>query len=157
MDNRISDSGITSTFQFVNYKIDKIDFQLEPMTNNIVCQKQNVDVKFSIAFSNALKFEERENKTFYVSRLQAKVDLFNNKEVLAKGIFSISGIFSTENAFSEEVEQNLIKNQAPAILLPYLRAAITNILASSGFDTVILPLVNIQAAAKTSHIEIENI
>ena len=157
MDNRISDSGVTSTFQFVNYKIDKIDFQLEPMTNNIVCQKQNVDVEFGIAFSNALKFEERKNKTFYVSRLQAKVDLFNNKEVLAKGIFSISGIFSTENAFSEEVEQNLIKNQAPAILLPYLRAAITNILASSGFDTVILPLVNIQAAAKTAHIEIESI
>jgi len=157
MDKQQSNSGITSTFQFINYKIDKIDFSMTPMTANIICPKEQVSVDFGLAFPNVQKMQENNGKTSYIARLEAKVTLLNNDEPLAQGIFAISGMFVTENAFEEETEQNLIRIQAPAILFPYLRAAITNILASSGFDTVILPLVNVQAVAKNVQIEIENL
>lgn len=157
MDGKQQNGSIASTFQFINYKIDKIDFRLQPMTNNLVAQKAAVSTEFGIAIRNTLKTQDTSGKTVYIAGLAAKVVLKNNDEPLAEGEFSISGVFTTEHAFSEKTEQTLAKQQAPTILFPYLRAAITNILASSGFDTVMLPLINVAAVAKDARVELLNL
>lgn len=62
-----------------------------------------------------------------------------------------------EEAVDKETEERLIKYQAPAILMPYLRAAMSFIVTSAGFSTIIFPLVNINAAARSCNIKIIDI
>ena len=154
MDGKRLDGSVASSFQFVGYKIDKIDFAMTPTTNNLVVQKSDVSVEFGIAFRDVLKFYDQAESVAYVAGLAAKITMTNGETALASGEFSISGIFTSEGKFSKEAEQNLARYQAPTILFPYLRAAMTNILASSGFDSIVLPLINVAATAKSADVKI---
>jgi preprotein translocase subunit SecB len=51
-------------------------------------------------------------------------------------------------------EKNMVQINIPAILLPYLRSAITTILSQAGFGTIVLPLINIYEIAKQQTTEI---
>ncbi len=152
-----TNSSVEASFQFLNYKIDKIDFQLTPKSNYILgdsSYKYEFTTKFG--FRSPEKFKDKKS-IFYISGLRLQLEIKNTiptSEVVAKGDFSISGVFVTKDGLTKKNEENLAKYQIPAILFPYLRAAITNILASSGFHNIVVPLVNIREAAKTSNIEI---
>ncbi len=63
----------------------------------------------------------------------------------------ISGVFNVEKGrLSKETEDQLVKVQIPAILFPYLRGAVTSLLANAGFGSVILPLINMNEVGKSS-------
>jgi preprotein translocase subunit SecB len=84
---------------------------------------------------------------------QSSVDTQDNtkKEVvpLIKCEVSIVGMFSAEQGrFSKDIEDKLVKIQIPAILMPYVRATITSLLAHAGFGSVIFPLINIHEVAR---------
>ncbi|MFH1282038.1 MAG: protein-export chaperone SecB [bacterium] len=64
----------------------------------------------------------------------------------------IAGLFAVQEdkRFDEETENSLVRIQIPALLFPYLRGAITSLLANAGFGSVVLPLINIHELAKES-------
>ncbi|CEM61668.1 protein-export chaperone SecB [Treponema phagedenis] len=146
-------SSIKSSFQLIDYKIDQINFSLTPETQFLAEDHGNKLFDIEFMFRDPQKFIDNE-ETYYVNGIQMLLKVLVNEEVMANGTFSISGLFKTTGEFSQDIEQRLVKEQIPAILFPYLRAAVTNILASAGFGSAILPLVNIQKMAGSLNLEI---
>lgn len=68
----------------------------------------------------------------------------------------ISGLFKLNLANGDELhtQEEHLKCQAPAILLPYLRATMASTLSIAGFGGLALPLVNIYQMAKENSPEI---
>lgn len=148
-----------SGIQFESYKLDDILFQLVPEVN-ILAKKQysNCEIKYQFAFRNALRLKE-DIKISYVTGLKIDLTVFDkdlNKQI-ASGSFVITGLFSSTGEFSKEIEEKLIKYQAPTILFPYIRSSISLILATAGFSTIILPLINVAEAAKSLNLKIEDV
>ncbi|MEK7880826.1 MAG: protein-export chaperone SecB, partial [Deltaproteobacteria bacterium] len=74
---------------------------------------------------------------------------------IVKLSIGISGVFTVEEGrFEKAIEESLVKIQIPALLFPYLRSAITSILAHAGLGSVLFPLINIQELAKNANLMI---
>jgi preprotein translocase subunit SecB len=54
----------------------------------------------------------------------------------------------------KKLEENMVHVNIPAILLPYLRSAITTILSQAGFGTIVLPLINVHEVTRRKPVEI---
>ena len=86
------------------------------------------------------------------------LDVANTTRVLLKSYSSkddwsfsvgMAGVFKGVGYdIPPDKEERVAKNQIPALLSPYLRAAITATLASAGFGAVVLPLINFNALAE---------
>lgn len=148
-----SSSGLASSFQFISYKVDAFHFSME---KNIVVLEvaQRLDDsawKMDISIRNPVFLEERNQ---YLAGVRCVLVLRPDKNQPdfqpVKLEATISGLFQSENKFAPELESHLVKSQMPAILMPYLRSAITSFLANAGFGSVILPLVNINNLAENA-------
>jgi len=53
------------------------------------------------------------------------------------------GFFKLETTLEPERIEKLLRINATAVLFPYLRSIISSITANSGFQTLVLPIVNI--------------
>jgi|GEM_PF-719264 len=149
MEGRKSSGSIKSGFQFLNYKIDTIEFNTK--TNSVMLKMDAVKIENfnpGLFIRDAYKYTE-DDKTFYMGGIEAKVEISDNGNDLATGIFGIEGLFAVvDDCFNAEQEEMLVKTQIPSILFPYLRSAITNILASAGFGSIVFPLINIYNAVE---------
>ncbi len=149
-------SSVTSGIQFNSFKMDKIDFSVTQELG-VLAQKDhsNCEPLFEFAFRDALKFHGNENDS-YVTGLQIKLVIKNknNGKEIAHGLFIITGYFSSLGKFSKEIEEKIVKYQCPTILFPYIRAAISFTLSSAGFSTIVLPVINVNAAAQGANIRI---
>lgn len=144
--------SISSSFQFLNFKIDRFEFSLADDLDLLLSRDQipSDQWNFRIGILRPQFFVE--NKT-YVGGLSLEMKLprevgagDKSPEILLSVLAEISGAFRCEEGkLSKEVEEKLVKNQIPAILMPYLRSAITGFLASAGYGSVILPLINMHA------------
>lgn len=150
-------SGVKASMQLETYKIDHMEFNVKE-TLGILASNSHVDceVNFKFAFRDVYKYKIEEKET-YVTGL--KIDLTivskqNPNQLVATGSFVITGLFYITNKIDKNIEEKLLKFQAPAILFPYLRAAISFTLTSAGFSTIILPLVNVNAVAQTTDLKI---
>lgn len=151
----MSSGSIEAGIQFESYKIDKIDFSVVPKLGILSSTNhQNFGIHFNFGFRNAEKYLIKD-KIQYVTGLQIQIVIVaDGEKKIAEGTFSISGLFTTNNSLPPDKEKGLVKHQCPAILFPYLRAAISFILTSSGFSTIMMPLVNVYEAAKDADLEI---
>ncbi len=151
-------SSIKSEIQFESYKLDSISFNLVPEVT-VLAKKEhaNCEVRYQFAFRHALRFKEAA-KTSYVTGLKIDLSIFDKdlNMQIATGSFVITGLFSSTGQFTKEIEEQLIKLQAPTILFPYIRASISLILTSAGFSTIILPLINVAETAKSLNLKIED-
>ncbi|MCX5782588.1 MAG: protein-export chaperone SecB [Elusimicrobia bacterium] len=150
-----ADSGITSVFKFLSYKVDSFNYE---MIKNLNLLEVAGNIKpalwnFKIGIRQPIYFKDR---NYYICGLSGSISLDNqegngDKKALISLETGISGIFKVEsssmNRLTKEEENTVVKFQMPAILLPYLRGAITSFLANAGLGSVILPLVNVQALA----------
>lgn len=154
----MGESSIRSGIQFDSYKIDKVVFELVPETG-VLAKKNHSDceVKYQFGFRDALRFKKGDLVS-YVTGLRVMLSIFDKEmgKDIASGEFIITGLFSSTGELNKDVEETLIKVQAPTILFPYVRSAITMTLTTAGFSTIILPLVNVAAIAKTLSIKIDN-
>lgn len=154
----MAESSINSGIQFESYKLDNISFSMITEVD-ILAKKQypNCEIKYQFAFRNALRLKKTD-RVLYVTGLKIDLMIFDKdtSKQIATGSFVITGLFSSTGDFSKEVEENLIKFQAPTILFPYIRASISLILTTAGFSGVILPLINVTEAAKSLNLEIED-
>jgi preprotein translocase subunit SecB len=165
----MSTSGVISAFKFESYKIDSLELK---------CQK-NLELlsfrgfipeeewRFSISLLNPVFFKE---KSVYVGGVQLSLAVLSEegKAKVEKGdepsledmVISIkseiTGLFSAqEGRFEPSIEETLVKVQIPALLLPYLRAAVGGLLANAGFGSVVFPLINIHDLAITAFKDVE--
>lgn len=139
--------SVASSFQMISYKIDKISLSTNE-TIGVIQERVFSTEKWSFAIGIRHPMHDPENRV-YIGGLDALI-LYGNKdnpEVTLKA--GIGGLFKVVgDDFSPQVEERVAKIQIPAILASYLRAAVTNILASAGFGSVLLPLLNMNAIAE---------
>jgi len=151
--------SVESGFQFISYKLDTIHVDV---TSDIgVIQDTSAippdRISMSFGFRNVTRFILDE-KNAYIGGLNLKLEITNEeKKVLLNGVFGIAGIFTTLIPMNQKQEENLAKLNIPTILMPYLRASITTTLSNAGFGTILMPLINIGEAAKTSSIQITDL
>ncbi len=149
-------SSVTSGIQFISFKMDRIDFSVTQELGILVqSDHSNCEPVFEFAFRDAIKFHGNETDS-YVTGLQVKLVIKNNSDgkEIAHGVFVITGFFTSLGKFSKETEESIVKYQCPTILFPYIRAAISFTLSSAGFSTIVLPVINVNAAAKGANIKI---
>ncbi len=138
-----NESSIKSDFQFLAYKIDRINFSLEPIANAVM-YKQTADTKVEIGFAvRDIGKVTNNEQTQYMCGLDTQLKLYDGDKHIATGIFGIEGLFFVDGHFKNSQENQIVKFQFPTILFPYLRSAITNILASAGFGSIVFPLINV--------------
>ena len=151
------DKAITSDFKFISYKVD--DLELKVIRNiDILAFSGYIDPslwEFKVAILHPLFLEA---KNIYIGGVSCNLYLFpkdleKNKKTPENALIflkaSISGAFRIEGKqFDSDTEQQLIKLRIPSILFPYLRATITSLLANSGFGSIVLPLINMNAIAE---------
>ena len=156
----MSDSRVEASIQLESYKIDHADFNVVP-NMAVLRQKTHSDcvAAFDLAFRDAHRFFNEQGHYIYITGLKAgiKIDSTLLQKTIAEGEFCITGSFLQQGELDKETEERLIKYQAPAILMPYLRAAMSFIVTSAGFSTIIFPLVNINAAAHSGDIKIVDV
>ncbi len=149
-------SSVTSSVQFISYKMDKIDFSVKQELG-VLTQREHSDCEpyFEFGFRDAFKFPGKEVDS-YVTGLQVKLTIKNksNEKEIAQGLFVITGFFTSLGKFTKEIEEKIVKYQCPAILFPFIRASISFTLSAAGFSTIVLPIVNVNAAAQNVNIKI---
>jgi hypothetical protein len=152
------DGGITASFQFSSYKIDSMQLKMKQALGLL---ELNGMIKpslwdFQIGIRQPIFFKTRK---CYVGGVDAKLLLYpkemtdeekQQQEPLIKLRAGIAGVFNIQETdrFAPDIEEVLVRQQIPAILFPYLRASMTSFLATAGFGSVSIPLLNIQAMAK---------
>jgi preprotein translocase subunit SecB len=165
----MSKSGIVSSFQLQSYKIDNIRLDSTPTLQLLASGSPFDDVEWQIQFKLKDPAFFTKDKAYVGGvdlRVRAIPRVEEGSEVksteLAEPLVSIqagiSGLFRVGedgDRFDKEAEQRLAKLQIPALLFPYLRAAVTSMLANAGFGSVMLPLINLHAAASREEIEIQ--
>ena len=149
-------SSVAAGIQFISYKMDRIDFSVTQELG-VLSQKDHSDCEpsFEFSFRDAFKFPGDETDS-YVTGLQVKIVIKNknNDKEIAKGVFVITGLFTSLGQLTKDIEEEIVKYQCPTILFPYIRASISFTLASAGFSTIVLPIVNVNAAAREANIKI---
>jgi preprotein translocase subunit SecB len=153
----MAESGIIAEFDFVSYKIDSVSMRMEKNINFLM----NTDpikpdcIQLSIKLRNTEKFIINGIVT-YVGGLMTQIRITNevNGPTILEGQFGITGIFTSKNTIDDQTEKTFAKINLPALLMPYLRATMTNILSNAGFGTMLFPLVNVYELAKTQDLSI---
>ena len=138
--------SIKSILQFVSYKVDSINLA----TKNTLGVVGNYysgheDWKFQYGLAQPIYFKD---SSVYVTGTTVKAFCGSQADPDVSLDISISGVFMCEGEKETPVDDDFIKVQMPAILSPYLRGAITYILAMAGFGQVIPPLVNFRNMAE---------
>jgi preprotein translocase subunit SecB len=150
----MSSSGVTAQFNFISYKIDsvnlKMNTQIQYLLNTDPIKPENL--RLAIQLRSTEKFNIN-GSVQYVGGLSTKMTIIDEKtqEEILEGVFGISGIFTPVGSVESSAEENFVKVNLPALLMPYLRAVMTNILSNSGFGTVLFPLVNVYELAKNQN------
>lgn len=159
MDDR---SSVVADFQMLGYKVDKINFSVQPIVANI----QDNDLidrsrfKLQIRIRNPQRFCDTKGSIVYVGGLDMKIKLLsssNKRKVIASGNFGIAGSFVKNNkAMPSNQEKYMVLKTIPSVLLGYLRSTITSVFATAGFGSVLIPLLNINAIANDAEPKILN-
>jgi preprotein translocase subunit SecB len=143
--------SVISQFQFVNYKITSLTLEVKPFVSLIESGIFLDDWKFSFEISHPSFFQEKKLYSGGIAlNLTYPIKLADGSEDEGLRVHGrILGLFRVDQKFDNpKIEHNLIYNQIPAILLPYLRAAISSLLANAGYGSTILPLINIYAQSQ---------
>jgi preprotein translocase subunit SecB len=152
----MANGSVDSQFQFLSYKIDKIQMEMankiEILMNGSPLLSENINL--AIRIRNPSKYKIN-NAIHYLGGVDIRVDItLPDKTNILTGEFGITGVFKMIEEPEENTEEKIVKINIPAILMPYLRATMTNILSNAGFGTVLFPLINMYELAEKSTIQI---
>jgi hypothetical protein len=154
-------SRIISQMEFRGFKIDVLELKLKPYVDLFGIEEFKTGWNFETLFRAPGHFS---SKNLYLGGLQIKVT--NTQDIRSKTSGEIeqvevltlnggiTGAFSFTGPIDKKLEKMLVEHQIPTILFPYLRAALTNVLASAGYGSLIIPLMNVAEMAKQSNLTI---
>lgn len=153
-------NSVTADFQFLSYKVDTIKFSVENSLGVLRC-KDSIDSKrfqLGIKIRAPQKFIHMDDEAEYVGGLDIRIGLLSTEKdghEIATGEFGIAGAFKKVGSLQEDLEEHMVKETIPSILLGYLRSIISSTFANAGFGSVIIPLININKLAQQSNLTIE--
>lgn len=145
-------AAIESKFRFVGYKIDSIALNMFPaiqILQHSALPPGNWNIGLKIRppqfFTDSKLYIGGIdcNLQFHVEGAPSEAPSQVTMNIGIAGSFQVSERFTEKH-----IEESLVKIQMPLLLFPYLRGAITSILANSGYGTLIMPLVNLHELAK---------
>jgi len=153
----MAEGSVTAEFDFISYKIDAISMKMGNDANylmNIGPIKPDC-IKLSIKLRNTEKFNI-DGIVTYIGGLMTQIRITNEVDgpMMLEGQFGISGMFTSKKTVDKQTEEAFAKVNLPALLMPYLRATMTNIISNAGFGTMLFPLINIYELAKTQNLSI---
>lgn len=138
--------SLKSGLQFLSYKVDNIKLHMRNTLRMLGASfDQQPEWKFRYGVSQPLYIKSED---VYVSGVTVIAVLGKVKKPDVKLEMSISGIFKLIGDPEKKQREEFVKVQMPAILSPYVRSAITYVLAMAGFGQVIPPLVNYRQIAE---------
>jgi preprotein translocase subunit SecB len=152
----MADGSVESAFKFVAYNIHHASLRMSQVEIGRQSRESDVwQVKLGIAVP-----EYHVKRKAYVSAVSCGLFLFD-KDPEKEGLLpeqaivglemAIAGIFEVQaDRLEKRTEEQLVRAQLPALLFPYLRGAMTSLLANAGFGSVIIPLINMNEAGKTA-------
>lgn len=126
-----------SNFQYKNIKVDNIDFTANPEFNS---KSETIDMKNSFS----IKVKPDKTGTFALVSLTFTTNAkdFTSSQIPFYLQITISAVFSWHDLPDKKVE-NLLKYNAPALLISYLRPIVASITNMSGFPSYNIPLLNL--------------
>ena len=154
-------SGIEpSKMEFLNYRVVelKLESGLEPSTTPRGIPDDS-EWRIGIGLGDVAHYIDDD---IYVSYVSAKMALLpssidknqvkHDEENILSAEGTIYGIFRivTNTEIDPALKQKLLLNQTPALLMPFLRAAISGLLALAGYGAVPMPLINMAHMAETT-------
>ena len=157
--------SIESYFRFEGYKIDRIFYETIPHVNFLGVKanlppegwKTEIGIRQPTFFKSTKQYVGGLNITLNypnpgTQKIESTAETGQLQDIVKLSI-GISGVFTVEEGrFDKATEESLIKIQIPALLFPYLRSAITSILAHAGLGSVLFPLINIYELAKNANL-----
>lgn len=120
-----------SDFKFINYKITRIEFNIEDDFSNE--QKEFIqEINIENNFSN-------ENARFVEVVLNISLKTDNDSFYF---FLQIKGAFLAADNMNEDLFKKISEQNGPAILYPFARSIITNYTALANISPIILPTMN---------------
>lgn len=147
----IAQTGYGSGFQFKSYLINRFDLQMiNPSKEGLV--PANMELNIEIAIVPPIYFSKKKIYQCGVGCVVKMTPIIDGQKtdifcVLNSGIL---GHFESDGRFEPGIEERIAKVQAPALLFPYLRGALTTFFAIAALGSVIFPLININQIAEDS-------
>lgn len=140
-----------SEFKFVSYKIDSLNLEVKRTLGALSKFDFYQDWGYSIAIRKPQFFTVANQYLAGIECTMTYPPTESNEEKLVELTATIGGLFEVEHGrLEKELEDKIIKFQTPTILMPYLRAAMSSLLASAGIGTIIFPLINLHKIAEDS-------
>lgn len=113
-------------FKFKNYIITKTDITIDAY------KEIYKDIKLDITKASE---NELENNTYCIKFV---INIYNENDSLHV-LLVIQGNFEYDPELTDEEKNIYFKHNAPAILMPYIRAYVSSITSLSGIPTIVLP------------------
>lgn len=123
----------SSKFQFLNPYLEEVKFKINPEFN-----ADDGEIKMHNSFEVSIKKYENKNKANVELLLETNLD---NEKAPFKLSIRVASDFKWEDLDKKTVDSMLNQN-APALLLSYMRPIVANITNSSNFPAYNLPFVS---------------
>ncbi len=123
----------SSKFQFINPYLKEIYFVVNPDFN-----PDDKDLEMKNSFNVQIKRSENDNRANVELELKTNID---NEEAPFKLKIKMASDFKWSDLDDETVDA-MLKFNAPALLLGYMRPIVANITNSSNFPAYNLPFIN---------------
>lgn len=134
------DKNVVSKFNFINYKITKLNY----IDNTEFCDENSVEIEFDITTKIGIS-EDNKNAKIELSLIIFDEPEKNNYPFSIEIV--MEGYFMMESNYEEKVSKNELyrycKINGTATLFPYLRAAVSDITRICNVTPLVLPLINI--------------
>ena len=124
-----------SAFQFSNPALVGLEFNLNEEYRNEESEEINININLSVSVERL----EHENTAKVTLKLQL---CENSKNVPFYISASEAAYFSWEESLEEKRIEKLLNQNAPSLLLSYIRPVITQITAASPFEAYNIPFIN---------------
>ncbi len=123
-------------FRLKDYRITKSYFEVNPAN---ISPSDNVGIE--------VKRENLLNESEHLFKLDMSVKVADEKGNINISM-KIEGVFEFDRDLTDEQRNSFFDVNAPAILLPFVRAYISSLTSLSGFNHIILPTINFAVRAE---------
>lgn len=162
------DSGVISSFQFLNYKVDSFSFDNKKKEVGEILHYFTGDENWSASIGIRQPTLYKKSLSFIggmqLTLLQHDKDMQDEKNKTEDNAImvlkcTIIGLFkildSSDFEKNKRVYEDLGRYQIPAILSPYLRATVTSYFGNAGYGGFVFPLINFTKLAYEQKVELE--
>lgn len=122
-----------SNFQFLNPYLEEVYFVVNPNFDT-----DDIEIEMQNSFNIQVKRSETDNRANVELELKTNID---NEKAPFKLRIKVASDFKWEDLDDKKVEA-MLKLNAPALLLGYMRPIVANITNSSNFPAYNLPFIN---------------